>query len=171
LGRKREHGSRDWLTPREVADILGVSRQAIYNRIENKTIRFEQHIEEPSGEVRYLIPRGAVAPPANLAESDDRNAERAIRVEDTVKLGVKEILQNQSAIIGLVREMKEAQREAIDTLKEQADTEKAYQQNVVSIMEDMRGLFKRESERQEERQRQEAKKRRSIWHRLISAKD
>jgi excisionase family DNA binding protein len=148
MGRKREHGTREWLTVREVADILGVSLQAIYNRIHNGTIDFEQHVEESSGEVRYRIPVGAVSPPKNLAESDERNAGRSLRVEETVKLGFDDILRNQGDIITLVREMKSTQREVVDTLKKQATAEEAYQQEVIGIMRDL-------------------SKRRSCWRRLF----
>lgn len=57
MGRSRDVGDPSFATVTETAEALGVTGQAIYNRIKANTIPYEQHVDEATGRPSYRIPR------------------------------------------------------------------------------------------------------------------
>jgi len=57
VGRSRDVGDVRFATVAEAAEALGVTAQAIYNRIKHRTIPYEQHIDEATARPSYRIPR------------------------------------------------------------------------------------------------------------------
>lgn len=57
MGRSRDIGDERWATVTETAEALGVTGQAIYNRIRAKTIPFDEQIDPTTGRHSYRINR------------------------------------------------------------------------------------------------------------------
>jgi excisionase family DNA binding protein len=125
-GRPREHGEGDWLTVQEAADRLGVTYQAIHKRIQRGTIEYDEWIEEGESRPHLRVPLSAVEGHVGARELDLRNAERTERIEGVLLEQFGQILKNQE-------EMKVLVNEAVEQMRQQAQTEKAYQKDMLDL--------------------------------------
>jgi hypothetical protein len=159
-GRPREEGRGDWLTVQEAADRLQVTYQAVHKRIQRGTIEYDEWIEEGESRPHLRIPLSAVEGHVGARELDLRNAERTERIEGVITEGMGKILENQENLMRQLAIATENQEAATEIMREQANTEKAFQERIISFIED-------QAEKQHELQKEGIKERRSFWSRIF----
>jgi excisionase family DNA binding protein len=159
-GRPREHGEGDWLTIQQAADRLGVTYQAIYQRIQRGTIAYDEWIEEGERRPHLRIPLSAIDGNVESKELDQRNADRTMRIEGVLSDGLKQVLENQEKLMRQLAIATENQEAATEIMREQANTEKAFQERIISFIEN-------QAEKQHELQKEGIKERRSFWSKIF----
>jgi hypothetical protein len=146
-GRRRDEAPPGHLTVRDAAEILGVTEQAIRQRLKRGTLpeMDPKLVTEGGGEPRHYIPREAVERalaerdlPARKADTDEvrlNSDRRAAELREAIDRNTQElraIRANQEGIRGDVRGYFEEAREA-------TQTEQRFQRRTLELMEEQRG--------------------------------
>ena len=170
MGRPREVGSEKWATVSEAAEALGVTYQAIRNRMNAGTIPYEQHVEgsRPHYRIRrdWLdreVKRKKDGTPATVEDAHDRtqdlltayeagiaviagelrDAKDAIRRE--IEIQHTQVVPLLETLIGLAEVMREAQAK-----------QGGENQQIISNQQEFFKLLRRVIARAEEEDRREA---------------
>lgn len=169
MGRRRDRGSDKWATVTEAAEALGVTGQAIYNRIKASTIPYEQEIDEGTGRPSYRIDREWLE---REVERKRGQGEVERVVEPHVDRGVAEVIATLGEMLETVAQesdarLIDAQNELVRTLarevleavsrnREQVSEAVEHQErNVVEALNQLRRDLARVIERAEEEDRRE----------------
>ena len=136
-GRPRDKGTEQWATVTEVAEALGVTYQAIRNRMKAGTCPYEEHIE--SGRPSYRIPRSwldAELKKKGTAVTVEEAHERTLDILTAFHAGVEtrrhevevqhtqlvpllqKALENQARQLGDIAELKNNQAELYKQTRE-----------------------------------------------------
>lgn len=138
MGRSRDVGDPSFATVTETAEALGVTGQAIYNRIKANTIPYEQHVDEATGRPSYRIPREwldrevqrrASSAPASSAELAHEGEVRAAEIIATFIQYAETIENNQTQIYKQVREF-------VARAEEENRRESEYQERNLQLQEE-----------------------------------
>jgi len=186
MGRSRDVGEPGFATVTEASEALGVTGQAIYNRIKADTIPYEQHIDEATGRPSYRIPRDWLereverrkAMPEASRELDKQMNHRTEEVLLAFAEGVETIraeveIQHTKLepllvrVAGQLEAIKAAQavmykqsREALGRAEEEGRREREYQQHNLELAKENRDLQRQTLEllsRVEQAERERAK--------------
>ena len=197
MGRPRDVGSEKWATVSECAEALGVTYQAIRNRMNAGTIPFEQHIEgeRPSYRIHREWLNAELARKGTPATFQDAH-ERTLDILTAFHTGVEVIrhevevqhtqlvpllekaLENQARMLGDLEAMRIAQDEMFKLIRsanarlEEADRkEREYQQENLALQRELRDLVKEAREEntaaRRERQNRGLPERRSWLRRFL----
>lgn len=167
-GRPRDQAPEGYATVRETAEVLGVSEQAIRQRIARGTLPAKTELTA-SGEERYYVSRQALrnakSRQTGLASRED-TGEVLIHQEELVRSILDELEKNfielsgqitrqRTEVTSLLQELKSNQEDMCEIIKrgnevvqEAVDRDQRYQQWVIKMTEEQ---FKKQAERQAER--------------------
>jgi Helix-turn-helix domain len=153
MGRPRDEAPAGHLTVREAAELLGVSDTAVRGRIKRGTLStMPDLVTEGGGEPRYYIPRheveralserGAVARREDTGEvmlNSERLAERLEgkleEIREQRERHHAEEMEAAGKILGALGEHARRREADRELFREQAETEKEYQERALRAME------------------------------------
>ena len=145
MGRPRESGSERWATVTEAAEALGITQQAIYNRIKAETIPYEQHIEE--GKPSYRIDRAWVnaevarkrkGMPATVNDAQERTLDILTAVQSLGEHFIEELKSGDAKITGAIQEQVRQVVPRLDALAGFLEKTLENQTKVMGNLEEMR---------------------------------
>ena len=145
MGRPRDEGTERWATVTEAAEALGITQQAIYNRIKAETIPYEHHIEE--GKPSYRIDRAWVRAeaarkrkglPATVNDAQERTLDILTAVEGLGERFIKELKSGDAEITGAIQEQVRQVVPRLDALAGLLEKALENQSRVMGNIEEMR---------------------------------